>query len=201
MPQTDPRVDAYIEAAPEFAQALLQHWRAQVHAACPTAEETMKWSRPHWVYGGKILSGMSAFKAHCAFGFWYDEAVDPAHKKEGSMGELGRITSLKELPPPRELRAMIKKAAALIDEGAKPTRMARPAERKPALEAPPDLAAALKANKDAQAHFAAFPPSAQRDYIEWITEAKREETRLKRLVQAVEWIAEGKRRNWKYENC
>ena len=201
MPKIDPRVDAYIEGAPEFAQPLLRHWRAQVHAACPTAEETLKWSRPHFMYGGKILSGMSYFKAHCTFGFWFDEAVDAAERKDGAMGQLGRVTTLKDLPPQRELRAMVKRAAELIDGGSKAGRMLRKSEPKPPAEVPPDLAAALKANKDAKARFANFPPSAQRDYVEWIVEAKREETRLKRLVQAVEWIAEGKRRNWKYENC
>lgn len=202
MPKIDPRIDAYIEGAPEFAQPLLNHWRAQIHAVCPTTEETLKWSRPHFMHGGKILSGMSYFKAHCSFGFWFDEAVEPAERKDGAMGQLGRVTTRKDLPSQRELRAMIKRAMELIDGGSKAGRMERKnSSPKPAAEVPPDLAAALKANKDAKTHFAAFPPSAQRDYIEWITEAKREETRLNRLVQAVEWIAEGKRRNWKYEKC
>jgi len=78
---------------------------------------------------------------------------------------------------------------------------ARKAAPRPAPETPADLLAAFKQDKAAQATFDAFPPSCKREYIEWIVEAKREDTRAKRLAQAVEWLAEGKRRNWKYENC
>jgi uncharacterized protein YdeI (YjbR/CyaY-like superfamily) len=38
-----------------------------------------------------------------------------------------------------------------------------------------------------------------REYIEWLTEAKSEETRQKRLETAIAWISEGKPRNWKYQ--
>ena len=70
---------------------------------------------------------------------------------------------------------------------------------KPELVMPDDLAAALAANAAAQTSYDSFPPSARRDYLEWVLDAKQSATRAKRIAQAVEWMAEGKRRNWKYE--
>ena len=69
---------------------------------------------------------------------------------------------------------------------------------KPPLKTPAAFATALKKNRKAQANFDAFPPSHKREYIEWITDAKQEATRERRIDTAVEWIAEGKQRNWKY---
>ncbi|MFG6467686.1 YdeI/OmpD-associated family protein [Roseateles sp. BYS87W] len=198
MPMIDPRIDAYLSAAPAFAQPLLQHLRAAVHAACPEVTETLKWSRPHFLLDGKLLCGMSAFKAHCAFGFWAREGAAPG--ETGAMGDYGRITTLADLPPPAELQRQIQAAAALLSSGAP---RAQKADRPPraALEMPPDFAAALAGVPAAAATYQAFPPSKQRDYLEWVLEAKREDTRARRIAQAVAWLAEGKSRNWKYENC
>lgn len=66
---------------------------------------------------------------------------------------------------------------------------------------PPDLAAALARHDAARKTFDAFAPSQRREYIDWLTEAKREETRARRLAQAVDWLTEGKPRHWKYQNC
>ena len=115
------------------------------------------------------------------------------------MGSYGKMASLEDLPSKKILLAHIRKAMKLNEDGVKsPARKAAP---KPAMEAPADLVAALKQSKAAHATFDAFPPGCRREYIEWIVEAKREETRAKRIAQTVEWAAEGKRRNWKYEAC
>jgi uncharacterized protein YdeI (YjbR/CyaY-like superfamily) len=200
MGTTDPRVDAYIARSAEFARPILEHMRQVVHAACPDVEETIKWGMPNFMHGGKILAHMAAFKAHCALGFWRREAAGDAAKNGEAMGQLGRIESLKNLPSRAQLSAMVKKAVALIDSGEKPARAAKPV-RKPPPVAPDDLAAALKRHAAARKTFEAFAPTHQREYIEWITEAKRPETREKRLAQTLEWLAEGKSRNWKYESC
>lgn len=201
MASHDPRIDAYIERAAPFAQDLLRHWRATVHAHCPDVVETIKWGFPNFVYRNKILSGMAAFKAHCSIGFWHGEAALGEGKgKDGAMGDYGRLTSLKDLPPKSEQKAAILRAMKLIEGGVK----ARPAEKstpKPPPEAPADLIAALDRNAAARQTFDGFPPGQRRDYIDWIVEAKKPETRERRIAQAVEWLAEGKRRNWKYENC
>lgn len=201
MPTLDPRVDAYIDRAAPFAQDLLRHWRATVHAHCPDVVETIKWGFPNFTYRDKILTGMAAFKAHCSIGFWHGEAaVGADHAKGGAMGDFGKLTSLQDLPPKAEQKAILKRAMQLIEDGVK-ARPARPTAPKPPPEVPDDLAAALRANPAARKTFESFPPGQKRDYVDWIVEARKAETRERRLAQAVEWMAEGKRRNWKYENC
>ena len=205
--EQNPRIDAYIAKAAPFAQPVLTHLRALVHKACPQALEEIKWGRPFFVYRGTILCNISAFKQHCSFGFWGAEIGRVLRKdgvlQTGGMGSLGRTTNLKDLPQEKQLLGYICQAAALIESGQGENRIvaARRVVKapKPALEAPPEFAAALKKNKAAQAAYAAFSPSCKREYVEWIIDAKRPETRDRRIAQAVEWIAEGKQRNWKYQ--
>ncbi len=196
----DPRIDAYIERAAPFAQPILVRVRELVHEACPGVEESIKWGMPSFSHAGGILCGMAAFKQHASFGFWKHAMVVGEGVPRDGMGSYGKMASLKDLPPKRTLLAHLRKAMKLNEDGVKApsTRKAAP---KPPPQAPDDLLAALQKNKAAKATFDGFPPGCKREYIEWIVEAKREETRAKRLAQAVEWMAEGKRRNWKYENC
>jgi uncharacterized protein YdeI (YjbR/CyaY-like superfamily) len=182
----------------DFAKPIIDHLRELVHATCPPVEETIKWGMPTFMYHG-MLCGIGAFKQHCTFGFWKHRLVVGTGRYDDAMGQFGCITKVGDLPPKRELAALIRKAMQLNEEGVKvPKTRARP---RPAPKAPADLAAALKKNAKAAATYTAFSPTNKRDYVEWITEAKREETRSKRVAQAVEWIAEGKPRNWKYMNC
>lgn len=201
MATTDPRIDAYIAKSAPFAQPILTHLRKLVHKACPQAEEKMKWSMPHFDYKGEMMCSMAAFKQHCSFGFWKaalmkDPALMATAKSEVAMGHLGRITSLKDLPSDKQMIAYIKEAMKLNDEGIKVAKE-KPAASK-VVKTPTDLMAALKKNKKALANFEKYPPSHKKEYILWIEEAKREETRAKRIEQTVEWVAEGKQRNWKY---
>ena len=196
----DPRIDDYIQSAAAFAQPMLVHIRDTVHQACPQVEETIKWGMPTFMHAGGILCGMAAFKKHVSFGYWKHALVVGDGSAQEGMGSYGKMASLKDLPPKKTLLAHIRKAMKLNEDGVKaPAR--RKSAPKPPPEAPADLVAALNKNKAAQAAYDAFPPGCKREYVEWIVEAKREETRAKRLAQAVEWMAEGKRRNWKYENC
>jgi len=192
----DPRIDAYIDKSADFAQPILRHLREVVHSACPDVEETWKWSFPHFDYKG-IMCNMAAFKSHCTFGFWNAEEVVGGDAKDGGMGQFGRITSMEDLPPKKVLVGYVRKAMALKDAGVTPKRAARPKKAAP-VEIPDDLAAALAQNAKAATTFQGFSPSHRREYVEWITEAKREETRARRVAQAVAWLAEGKPRNWKY---
>ncbi len=199
-PRKDPRVDAYIEAAAPFARPVLKHLRRCVHEGCPAVEETLKWSMPTFMLGGRILAHMASFKSHAIFGFWSGEQLF-AHglkpPEEDAMGHFGRIGGMDDLPAKAEIVRLVRAAAKVRAEGADaPSKSRTP--RKPAPAVPPDLKAALGKNKKARETFAAFSPSHQREYIEWITEAKRDETRLRRLEQAIAWMAEGKPRNWKY---
>ena len=196
----DERVDAYIERQAEFAKPILTKLRAMVHAACPDCDETLKWSMPSFIYKGSILANMAAFKAHATFGFWQAKlVVGETGRERGAMGSFGRLTRVEDLPDEATMAALIRKAMTLVDTGEKAPRPVK--HPKPALETPPDLLEALAANEAARATFDDFPPSARRDYLDWLADAKRPETRAKRLAQAVEWMAEGKRRHWKYEQC
>lgn len=202
---TNLQVDAYIAKSAAFAQPILKHLRALVHRGCPEVVETIKWSMPSFDYAGRILCHMAAFKAHCAFGFWHRdmEKVVAADGARGgaAMGNFGRITSVDDLPADRTMLRYIKEAAKLNAAGA-PARPAGTTRRaRPEAKVPPALVAALKKNKAAAAAFGKFSPSQRREYVEWITEAKREETRAQRLATAVAWIAEGKPRHWKYLGC
>jgi uncharacterized protein YdeI (YjbR/CyaY-like superfamily) len=200
----DPRIDTYIAEAAPFAQPILRHLRKLVRQGCPDVEETLKWSSPSFMSNGRILAGMAAFKAHCTFGFWHQEMekrlAREGHKTGEAMGLLGRITSLKDLPDDRTMLGYIRTAVELNVSEA-PGRPRPAGKSRPELPVPADLAAALKRNKAAAATFERFSPSHRREYVEWITEAKRGETRQKRLATTLEWLAEGKSRNWKYESC
>jgi uncharacterized protein YdeI (YjbR/CyaY-like superfamily) len=207
MPATNPKVDAYIAKAKPFAQPILTHIRKIVHSACPGVEETIKWSRPFFEYKGVILGNMSAFKEHCSFGFWGQEigAIlrEAGAVKDGAMGSLGRITSVATLPPEKQLLAWVRQAAKFVDSGQYTSPIAARSKvvkaPRPALKIPPHFTKALNQNLKARSAFAAFSPSCKREYIEWIADAKRTETRDQRIQTAIDWIAEGKQRNWRYQ--
>ena len=200
MGNKDPRVDAYILKSAEFARPILTHIREVVHEACPEAEETLKWGFPHFTYKG-ILCSMASFKAHCALTFWKgDEVLGPDEASEGAMGQFGRLSALKDLPSKRVLKGYVKKAKALKEAGT-PGPISRRTRSGEEAEVPDDLRAALKRDKKARDTFEALAPGHRREYIGWITEAKRPETRARRLATTLEWLAEGKKRNWKYEKC
>ncbi len=196
--KTDPRVDAYIARQADFARPILTHLRSMLHEACPDCEETLKWSMPSFLYKGKILAGFAAFKAHATFGYWNDSMLQQEEKNRSAMGQFGRLTSLDDLPDRARLIALTRDSMALIDSGAKPPRATA---KKAPFTVPQDMRAAIDANAAARETFEGFPPSAQREYVEWVTEAKSDATRSKRLSQTIEWLAEGKRRHWKYANC
>ena len=197
MGKTDPRVDQYIANSADFARPILTHIRKIVHTACPDVEETMKWSFPHFDYKGGMMCSMAAFKAHCSFGFWKSSLVLDGPGADDAMGHFGRITSVKDLPSERELGGYVKKAAQLNDEGIRVAK--KPAAPKKPLRVPADFAASMKKKPAARKTFDAFSPSQRREYVEWVTEAKADATRQKRMATAIEWLSQGKSRNWKYE--
>ena len=193
MPNKEARVDAYIAKSADFAKPILQHIRKLVHAACPQVEESIKWSAPFYLHKG-ILLATPAFKRHCALIFWKSKLIlDNDQKKK-----LRRLTSASELPGDKILTGYILKAVEANESGVKSPVRSKP-KAKAKLVVPDYFLAALKQKKKVLAAFEAFPPSHQREYVQWIVEAKREETRARRMQAAIKQIAEGKSRNWKYE--
>jgi uncharacterized protein YdeI (YjbR/CyaY-like superfamily) len=199
----NPKVDAYIAKAAPFAQPILNAIRERVWASGVELEETLKWNSPSWTHEGKLLCGMGAFKAHCVFGFWHkDMQAELAKLGKSKVGVGGihreRLVDLSEVPSAAAMKKLMKKAAELASSDKPAMKRSAP---KPEAQVPADLERALALNKAAAAHFQAFTPGKRREYIDWITEAKRDTTRLARLEQAIEWIAAGKSRHWKYESC
>ncbi len=200
MKKSDERIDVYIAKSADFAKPILTHLRALVHAACPEIEETWKWSFPHFNYKGTVCS-MAAFKQHCSFGFWKASLMRDAREilTAGSeaMGQLGQIKSLADLPADATLIAYIKEAVELNEKGVKlPSRTNTGAKKE--LQIPEYFVAALEGNAKASETFENFSYSNKKEYVEWLGEAKTEETRAKRLATAIEWMNEGKSRHWKY---
>jgi uncharacterized protein YdeI (YjbR/CyaY-like superfamily) len=194
--KSNTNIDDYISSSPDFAKPILNYLRELIHKTCPDVQEAIKWSFPCFIYKDEILCSMAAFKNHCAFGFWKAELMSIG-KSENGMGDFGKITSIKDLPSEKKLVALIKEAMSLNEKGIKVPKKKKVAKSE--LNIPEELLTELSKNKKAKEVFEKFSPSHKREYVEWITEAKREETRLKRIKQAIEWISEGKHRNWKYE--
>ena len=197
-------VDSYLANAKPFAQPILTHLREAMHRAVPGVEEEMKWSRPFFVYRGVIVGNIAAFKEHCSFGLWGREMAGMLRaggiaSGEG-MGSFGKIRTLADLPPTAELEGYIRHAVDLVGSGTRTKSIQRVAKvARPEATVPQALAGALRGNQAAAVKFAKLSPSCRREYIAWIAGAKREETRTKRALNAVEWIAEGKGLNWQYE--
>ncbi len=194
---TDPRVDAYIAAAADYARPILCELRARVHAACPDVVETLKWSTPSFEANG-LLGGMAAFKAYCTFAFWKEQQLRRDASLRKTVEQVGMMAAVGDLPSKAAFAKAVKRAVALNAARTKvPRAKSKP---KPAIALHPEFKRALAAAKQARKHFDAFPPSAKREYLEWIAGARQEATRARRIEQAVEWIGDGKHRNWKYEN-
>lgn len=206
MPQYDPRIDEYISKAADFAQPILEHIRNVVHETCPHVQETMKWSFPHFEYAGGILCSMAAFKQHCSFGFWLASLMKDPHGlivsvgEKASMGHFAPIRSLSDLPKEKIVAAYIKEAMDLNENGTRVPKKEKAPASQP-LEIPGYFLSELKQNKAALTTFEKFSPSHKKEYVQWITEAKTELTRNKRIATALEWLQEGKSRNWKYADC
>lgn len=197
MGKRDPRVDAYIDKSAPFAEPILKHLRKIVHAGCPDVEETIKWQFPHFDYKG-IMCGMASFKEHCAFGFWKGSLIFGNKKaKEEAMGQFGRITSLADLPDEKTLLSYVRKAAELNEAGVKSPTRSKP-KKKESVKVSDYFSSVVKKNAKARKTFEKFSPSNQRDYVDWVNDAKREETRKERLATTIKWLTEGKPRNWKY---
>jgi uncharacterized protein YdeI (YjbR/CyaY-like superfamily) len=193
MATKDPRVDAYIKNAQPFARPILKHLRKIVHAGCPDCAETIKWRMPFFEHKGPICF-MSAFKQHAAFGFWKGKLLFGPEDK-GAMGHFGRITSIDDLTSDKILTGYVRKAAELNERGVAKKRPPRGSQR---VTVPADLKSALSKNSKARKTFENFSYSHKKEYVEWITGAKRDETRKKRLKTAIQWLAQGKPQNWKY---
>lgn len=208
----DARIDEKIAASNPALQPILLHLRDMVHEAVPEAAETIKWSMPFFELNGTILANMGIFKQHCAFGFWSKSmtehlASDGVGSTSGA-GSLGKLVRMEDLPSRKQMLGYLRTAADHIRNGLSESPIAARSRKrgpdgaatsKSAIPMPAIFTEALANSPEAKQAFEAFPPSCRREYLAWITEAKRDETRARRVQQAVAQLAEGKRFNWQYE--
>lgn len=199
----DQRVEAYIAKSADFAKPILTHIRKLVHEAYPDITETIKWSFPHFDYKGTVCS-MASFKQHCVFGFWKSSLLPDPHdllKKNtvDAMGQLGRLTSVADLPEDSILIDYIRNAVKLNEEGVKVA--SKPGQPRTELIVPDYLNDVLKENPKARENFEKFSYSHKKEYIQWFNDAKTEATKQKRIATALEWLTEGKPRHWKYDQA
>lgn len=197
-------VDQYIAKAETFAQPILAHWRKLVQQYCPEVHETIKWGIPHFDYKGDHMCVMASYKAHCSFTFMKGQIMsDPRLKANKDTKPikrfLGKITKLSDLPPDEEFIAVLKEAVQLNEQGVKIKREKPATEKLKILETPDYFQAALAGNPKAKEVFESKSNSFRKEYIIWITDAKTDETRQKRIDEALEWISEGKGRFWKHQ--
>jgi len=204
MGKRDKRIDSYITKSKPFAQPILIKLRELIHKAIPEVEETVKWGMPFFDYKGPVCN-IAAFKEHAVMAFWKADLLKDtkgylqkrANQGGEAMGNFGRLTNVKDLPPDKVILDFLKQAKKLNDDGIKlPPRKKQPVE----LVIPDYITKSLKKNKKAKEVFENFSNSHKKEYVEWITEAKTEATREKRIATMLEWLEEGKSRNWKYMN-
>lgn len=192
-------IDKYISESHDFAKPILSYFRKFVHKNCPAVDECLKWGFPHFQYKG-ILCSMASFNHHCAIGFWKGPLIPElkAIEDDSAMGQLGKITSVKDLPSDKVLGIIIKKAMKLNEEGVKSPTRSKP-KSLTEIKVPDYLLQTIKKNKKAFETFSNFSNSNKKEYVEWVEDAKTEATKLKRIGTMLQWLAEGKDRNWKYK--
>jgi uncharacterized protein YdeI (YjbR/CyaY-like superfamily) len=202
MEQYDARVDAYTAKAADFAKPIIEHIRQLVHDTSPLLMENIKWGHVFFEYDGPVLQ-LAAFKEHCAVGFWKATLLNDPHKVlkigDGSAGSFGKLASVADLPSEDILKDLILQAIQLNKDGINVPAVKKEPAAKTELVIPDDLIDALKGNPKAAEVFYNFSSSHRKEYVQWITEAKAEATRTKRIAQAIEMMEEGKSRNWKYQ--
>ena len=199
----DKRIDAYIAKSADYAKPIMEHLRKLIHKTCPEVTETVKWGMPSFEYKGPFV-GFAAFKKHAVLGFWKaaimkDKKILTGKDTKGAMGNLGKLESIDDLPKDTVLVKWIKEAMKLNADGVKFVRAVKPKHERKEYTMPDYFQKVLNKNKKAKAVYDKFSPSHKKEYLEWIVEAKTEETRNKRMENAIEWLTEGKSRNWKYQ--
>lgn len=191
------KVDDYILQSQDFAKPILTHLRKLIQIACPQVEESIKWGHPHFEYKG-LLCNVAAFNRHCAFGFWKAALMKDAElltkNNNDAMGHSGKLKSISDLPKDKIIIARVKEAVLLNEQGVHlPAK--KHSEKNPEIKVPLLLKNELIKNKEVDQKFNSLSPSHKKEYIEWIEDAKKEETKFKRIASTIKWVMEGKSTN------
>ncbi|MCB0792148.1 MAG: DUF1801 domain-containing protein [Flavobacteriales bacterium] len=195
------RINSHIAEQDEWKRRLMVRLRQLIHQVDPGIEETWRWNGPHFDRNG-IMLGMSAHKT--CVSIWFHKGAllkDPRRlfeplEKDEAKGM--RVYKLKESDAIDEkaFTELVKQAVKLNEDGVKLSE-AKPARK--TLVVPPELESVLKKDQHAMTNWEGFSYSKKKDYIEWVTDAKREETRKRRIAQAFQLIRDGLALNERYE--
>lgn len=202
MAQLNSKVDEYIAKSEDFAKPILEYLRQIIHETCQDATEDIKWGTPHYSYKGDHLCMIAGFKNHCSFSiykaeFLQDKEIAESVKAGKKFGYMDKLKSVSELPSKEVLVSLLKEAMTINEQGIKKEKAV--SDKPKVIETPEYLTEALDANTKAKEVWESKSASYRKDYLVWITDAKTDATRQKRIEQSLEWIAEGKGRFWQYE--
>jgi uncharacterized protein YdeI (YjbR/CyaY-like superfamily) len=166
-------------------------------------EETIKWGAPTYVFNNKNIVGLAAFKNYCGLWFFQGSLLKDKHKvfinaQEGKTKAMlqWRFHSLEGIDV-----VLIKEYVLEAIENVKAGKEIKPDRTKKELKIPSELDNEFKLNTKFKSQFAALSNSKQREYANYILEAKREQTKKKRLEKIKPMIINGVGLHDKYKNC
>jgi hypothetical protein len=195
------QINQYMAELPEWQRRMLVRLRQLIHEAAPEVEEAWRWDKPHFDNAG-IMVGLCAFKEHVAVWFHKGALLKDTKKlfeATARTEEKGmRAYKLHEGDKINEAAFLdlVKQAVAVNDKGTK-LREAKPTKK--ALVVPEDLEQVLRKDPTAWANWEAFPVGHRRAYVEWVTDARQEETRKRRIAQSLEKIREGEQQEERHQ--
>ena len=189
------KVNQYIEKKSDWGKELKLLRKIMLQTGM---EETVKWGIPTYTEGGKNVAGLGAFKNHVAIWFFNgvflkdpeDVLVNAREDKTRGLRQW-RFQSLDEISAEKVLKYALE-AKANQEKG----KEIKPEKRK--IKTPKKLEDALK-NKNLQAHFDQLSPGKKKEYYEYISSAKRPQTKESRLEKILPLIKAGKGLNDKYK--
>jgi len=199
-PNAAQKIDAYIDKQADFARPILHILRQWIRESHPAVIEDYKWGGPHFHLGKGLVMGMGGFKHHVSLFFMEGALIeDPYGLLAQGKGEAMRhvkLTSEEELHQHEQaIRYYLSEAFRNAEAGRK---VDKKALRKP-LVIPDWVREALQKVPDAWANFEGMSWSHQKEYLEYLTEAKREDTRQRRLAKTIELLLQKKGLNDKYK--
>ncbi|GAB2541876.1 DUF1801 domain-containing protein [Rufibacter soli] len=189
--QQEEKIDAFFTNAPAFAKPICEKLRLAIDEADPALKPSWKWGTP--VYekaGASMVCAISVHKQHVNLTFFQGAQVPDTYGvfTTGLDGKNMRTIRFTEVGQVKEEQIVeYVRAATLV----KPDKSGKSTERS-VIEIPEDLKQALAHAKQLE-KFEQMAYTHRKEYVRWVSEAKRQETRDGRITKTVERITEGKK--------
>ena len=196
----DDKVEIYISKKSQWKTEL--ELLRSVFKGLPV-EETLKWGAPTYVFNGKNIVGLAAFKSYCGLWFFQGALLKDEHKvfinaQEGKTKSMlqWRFHNIDEIDI-----NLIKTYILEAIENVKLGKEIKPVRNIKVLVIPLELQKVLNDNKELNTSFITFSISKQREYADYISSAKRKATKQNRLEKIIPMIKSGVGLHDKYKNC